>query len=352
MKAAGLLLAGGASSRFGAEKAVAPFGPGLVMDAPLQALAAICDLVAVSARPESGAAAIAQTCGYPVLHDAPGAPAGPLAGILEGLQWASGEGADVLLTAPCDAATLAAAPLSHLLARARAADGAVAAVSERGLEPLIAAWPVVRGLKAVLAATTDGAHPAVRTVLDSLGLVTVGGFDGANANTRAELMALGSAQTQEDGGAPHARLFRFEDDFVRTLRCIPMCIRLKLDRAAIKLSLRQWSRFTLGDRQRLRTLPAATAPEVEAYRATLVALIHARSPEPVKTLNETAEPAWMSDTPPAAVVALAKTQGVPPPTRAAWRSLSELQRYALVKLTRDKHENANFAPAMREFGLL
>jgi len=38
-------------------------------------------------------------------------------------------------------------------------------------------------------------------------------------------------------------------------------------------------------------------------------------------------------------------------TDEAWRSLGDLQRYALVKLTRDKHENANFAPALVEFGI-
>jgi hypothetical protein len=37
-------------------------------------------------------------------------------------------------------------------------------------------------------------------------------------------------------------------------------------------------------------------------------------------------------------------------TEDVWRGLSELQRYALIKLTRDKHENANFVPALIEFG--
>ncbi len=34
-------------------------------------------------------------------------------------------------------------------------------------------------------------------------------------------------------------MFDFESDFVASLRCIPMCVRFKLDLCEIKLSLRQ-----------------------------------------------------------------------------------------------------------------
>jgi hypothetical protein len=34
-----------------------------------------------------------------------------------------------------------------------------------------------------------------------------------------------------------------------------------------------------------------------------------------------------------------------------WNELAPLQRFALVKLTRGGHENANFLPALREFGM-
>jgi hypothetical protein len=40
-----------------------------------------------------------------------------------------------------------------------------------------------------------------------------------------------------------------------------------------------------------------------------------------------------------------------PPSRSQWAALTPLQRFALIKLTRDNHDNVNFAPAMREFGL-
>ena len=47
--------------------------------------------------------------------------------------------------------------------------------------------------------------------------------------------------------------FAFERDFADSLRCIPMSVRLKLDRCGIKLSLRQWSRLTFSERKWLST---------------------------------------------------------------------------------------------------
>lgn len=55
--------------------------------------------------------------------------------------------------------------------------------------------------------------------------------------------------------------FKFEADFVDTLRCVPMIVRFKLDTVGIKLSLRAWSRFALaklarGGHENANFLPA------------------------------------------------------------------------------------------------
>ncbi|PZQ56360.1 MAG: hypothetical protein DI570_21135 [Phenylobacterium zucineum] len=147
-------------------------------------------------------------------------------------------------------------------------------------------------------------------------------------------------------------LFAFEDDFVATLRCIPMAVRLKLDRSGIKLTLRQWSRFTPEDRRSLLNLPCASGAEVDAYRGRLIALVAERAGEDARPLPEPPSALWEAagETPPV-VTDYARTVGVPPPTGGQWRRLSELQRFVLVKLTRDNHDNVNFVPALREFGL-
>lgn len=349
MSIVGLLLAGGASSRFGSEKALAVRGAGRLLDAPLQALIGACDAVAVSAKAGSGVAELAHATGYPVLSDPGGAPAGPLAGVLAGLEWAREAGADWLATAPCDTPLLRVDQVAALVEAAKAAGAAIAG-SERGVESLIAVWPVTRGLDALRARLGAGEHPPVREVLLALGAVTVGGFDPVNVNTRADLDALeGDAAP---AGPEHARLFAFENDFVRTLRCVPMCVRFKLDRVGVKLTLRQWSRFTLADREALRALPCETKAEVDAWRETLVALIRQRSGEAAGALPPGPAPAWTAEKTPSEVAAFAEARGARAPTESEWRAMSRLERYVLVKLTRDKHENANFVPAMREFGLV
>lgn len=147
-------------------------------------------------------------------------------------------------------------------------------------------------------------------------------------------------------------LFAFEMDFADTLRCIPMAVRRKLDLAGIKLSLRQWSRFTRKDRARLVDLPCETPEQAGFYRAELVRLVRERAAEEAKVLPAAA-PDWsQAERVPAAVEAFSRSLGVEPPGPEQWKALSELQRFALVKLTRDNHDNENFLPAMREFGLL
>ncbi|WP_369061805.1 nitrate reductase associated protein [Caulobacter sp. 73W] len=149
------------------------------------------------------------------------------------------------------------------------------------------------------------------------------------------------------------QLFAFESDFVASLRCIPMAVRMKLDRVAIKLTLRQWSRFTLEDRQRLVETPCRTREDVGDYRRLLVELVAARAGEVAGALADPPAPVWeRSDQVPEIVAIHARAIKTPPPNRAQWSSLTELQRFALLKLTRDNHDNVNFVPAMREFGII
>jgi len=145
-------------------------------------------------------------------------------------------------------------------------------------------------------------------------------------------------------------LFNFEMDFALSLRCVPMIVRMKLDLCGVKLSLRQWSRFTRQDRQALVDRPAATPPEWTAYRSFLVHLIRTRAGEEPKLLPPARTETWqLADGVPDAIRLKAQSSGLRAPTSEQWRHLSCLQRFALVKLTRPGHENQNFGPALREF---
>jgi hypothetical protein len=151
----------------------------------------------------------------------------------------------------------------------------------------------------------------------------------------------------------HDHLFDFESDFVATLRCVPMAVRFKLDRVGIKLTLRQWSRFTAADRQDLLVQPCGSPQAQRAYRARLETLVRGRTGEAARALPVQETQVWEGlDGPPPAVVDFAKAAGAPPPSAAAWRGPADLQRFVLVKLSRENHDNINFIPALREFGLL
>jgi hypothetical protein len=151
----------------------------------------------------------------------------------------------------------------------------------------------------------------------------------------------------------HDSVFEFEKDFAGAFQCIPMAVRYKLDLSGVKLSLSQWKRFTEDERRELLALQCETPTEAAQFREQLAALITTRAGEAPKFLAVEAAPAWEErDAVPDQVIAFAKSLGIDPPTLAQWQSLSVLQRFTLLKLSRESHDNVNFIPALREFNLL
>ena len=148
-------------------------------------------------------------------------------------------------------------------------------------------------------------------------------------------------------------VFEFEKDFAGAFQCIPMAVRYKLDLSGVKLSLSQWKRFTEDDRRELLALQCETPTETAQFREKLAALITTRAGEAPKFLAIESAPAWEDgDAVPDQVIAFAKSLDIEPPTLAQWQSLSILQRFTLLKLSRESHDNVNFIPALKEFNLL
>ena len=171
---AGLILAGGRSSRFGREKAVADLGGEPLIARVRRVLARGCSMVAVSAPDGSAAATFAAAHGLPCLPDGPFDLDGPLAGVKAGLRRARSQGFAWLATAPCDAPFLPIDLVEHLHA-GRQVGGAVVDTSE-GLQPLCALWPsqALESLKGL------DHHPPIRSVLQRIGAAVVR-FDDAEA---------------------------------------------------------------------------------------------------------------------------------------------------------------------------
>lgn len=148
--------------------------------------------------------------------------------------------------------------------------------------------------------------------------------------------------------------FEFESDYVESLRCIPMQVRLKLDTCGIKLKLTHWHHFSLEQRQNLITLPCGSSAEISSYKTLLLEAITAVEGTnfELQTVLIVVEPVWQNISPiPQMVLANAISCGCHL-SPDQWASLSVLQRFALVKLSRSAHENHNFLPALQEFKLL
>ncbi len=183
---AGLLLAGGRSSRFGADKALAHVGAQVLMEIPLAVLREACGVVAISTRAGSAVDAHVRGLGEVCLHDRTDRTEGPLLGIHAGLVWAETRGAGHMLTVGCDTPGVTVS-LCHALHHAANQTGAAVARSDRGVEPLVAVWPVARSLRMLDSLLDQDDHPSIRAVLGDLEAVEVSGFDGVNINRPSDM---------------------------------------------------------------------------------------------------------------------------------------------------------------------
>ncbi|HYP79018.1 MAG TPA: molybdenum cofactor guanylyltransferase [Steroidobacteraceae bacterium] len=201
----GVVIAGGRSLRFGGEKAVAPFAGRPLLLWAVERLGRVCSRVAVNARPGTEAAALTQSLGLQLLHDAPGDPDGPLSGVKAGLQWAREAGAAALAVCPCDVPLLPNDLHERLLAAAGhgAGHGAAMAETTEGRQPMCAIWPA-SALEVVTAALAAGEHPPTWRLLEQLGAAKVrfdatGAF--SNLNTREDLERLETLYYQRQNSA-------------------------------------------------------------------------------------------------------------------------------------------------------
>ena len=145
--------------------------------------------------------------------------------------------------------------------------------------------------------------------------------------------------------------FHFEADFTADLRCIPMAVRRKLDLAGVKLKLQHWSE--LGETERAELLAWADDPTaIEALRRHLLERSAALSAGQAKDLPRADAEPWQQANQLPEVLASSCAQLNLELRSGGWAELTELQRFALVKLSHPGHEHRNLPRALAEFGLL
>ncbi|RNJ41586.1 molybdenum cofactor guanylyltransferase MobA [Mesorhizobium erdmanii] len=138
---AGIVLAGGQSRRMGGgDKSLLPLGSGSVLDQILSRFGPQIEILALSAN---GDPERFSRFGLPVLADTVEGFAGPLAGILTGLEWAiAGTPCKAVVTAAGDTPFLPLDFVDRLAVAARDHPGSIAVASSAGRRhPTFALWP-------------------------------------------------------------------------------------------------------------------------------------------------------------------------------------------------------------------
>jgi molybdopterin-guanine dinucleotide biosynthesis protein A len=138
---AGVILAGGAATRIGGEKALLPFAGGTVLDAVIARTAPQLSQLALNVPSSNAEAYRSRYAKLPLLFDSFPERVGPLAGVIAGLEWLrTFETQKWLATFPCDTPFLPRDLVTQLMICAQ--DTPVFAHHGERLHGVCAVWPL------------------------------------------------------------------------------------------------------------------------------------------------------------------------------------------------------------------
>lgn len=154
-------------------------------------------------------------------------------------------------------------------------------------------------------------------------------------------------------GLSSIEYFDFEEDFVeKNIRCIPMIVRFKMDKAGIKLKLAEWSQFSVEERIELAKKSCSNEVETKQYNDYLAGLIKRHTSKEATGLAIDQQPGWANlDKVPDLLEEKLREFGLYISVEQ-WAGLTNLQRFALLKLCKQGHESKNFPKALKEFDLI
>lgn len=170
MRTLGVILAGGRSSRFGSDKALALLDGRPLLEHAVSALRSQCDVLAIAGRQSELALA---------LEDWPGPNMGPLGGLAAALRYAEAHDFDQVISVPVDCVRVP----HHLRAMLEPAPACLAS------QPVIGLWPAHAATTIANILTGDGSH-AVRAFADAIGARAMAGDIAPNINVPADLARL------------------------------------------------------------------------------------------------------------------------------------------------------------------
>lgn len=149
-------------------------------------------------------------------------------------------------------------------------------------------------------------------------------------------------------------LFNFEVESSEDLTYIPMSVRFNLDRFGLRVSLAQWQMLPHEDRKLLARFPVEDDISIEPnFDHALFEMLRTHANVEPEWFEPDPAPAWRDvSAVPDGIAHQASLAGMRAPGVEAWARLAPFQRYVLAKLARKPESNHDFAPAMREFGLV
>ena len=179
-----------------------------------------------------------------------------------------------------------------------------------------------------------------------------GATDAVSASSACELSGTAPENRFELSAADDARLFGFESELEKSLTYLPLAVRFNLDRCGVKLSLAAWQQLPEDRRRELLSRPCQSEADVAAYRKIVCAFATECTGEEPAIIAVAENPPWADEQVPEQLTRAATTMGLSSPSAPQWCRLTSLQRFALIKLSRDGREHRNLGAALREFGLL
>ena len=161
--------------------------------------------------------------------------------------------------------------------------------------------------------------------------------------------------------------FQFEAEFYPTMSRIPTHLRMKLDVTGIKVSLKDWSAFSVEERWALCNLPVETEEERNRFSSALDMLMLRYKGEEAPRIPLPTDLPWEDQSRvPSSVLIKQGKQGKQirqdkldnpdkneaeegPVSLEEWARWSPCRRYALLKLSITRNEPEKFYDALREF---
>jgi hypothetical protein len=141
--------------------------------------------------------------------------------------------------------------------------------------------------------------------------------------------------------------FQYESEFYPSLSRIPLEVRMKLDLAGVKISLKDWLAWSFEERTVLCHLPCAGGEELDALIAYLDFLSRKYAGAPA-AMTERLDPAlWEGAEVPSPVREKSAECGRVV-TRSDWLGWQSYQRYALYKTAISKSQPEAFANVLEE----